>query len=137
MSKDELFRKVTRLEPKVIGFTELKEGDLFILEDEDKSVEDGTIINLATGAAMEVDEVETVQCEQVGRTCKLDPPTHPEAVSWKFTAEQAQRDVAHFRDDRNKLLRMIFDAGSLKEVQRDLTAAGYHRLIQDEGKGVI
>lgn len=58
---------------------------------------------------------------------------HPQVKAWTDTAAQLSRNEEHYRKDRDKLLRLVYSAGNLKELQRDLTAEGYHRLIQPSG----
>jgi len=131
-------RKCHRLDKVAVDFMELRKGDLFVLEEQDLDdpawvpVEDGTTVNLADEDARMLGGVPTIQCSQVGKTCvEQGDPVHPDAVAWKATAEQHVRNETHLREDRDKLLRAVYGAGSLKELQRDLTAEGYHRLIKE------
>ncbi len=75
---------------------------------------------------------DAIQTEEGGFTCKQECPIRPEAVAWKQTAFAHLRDQEFFHKDRDWLLRMVFDAGSLKELQRDLTARGYHRIVKPD-----
>lgn len=71
-------RKCYRLEKVAIPFSELKEGDLFILEGLDGDYEDGSIINLALSDAFIPEGVaggvETVRSEEIGSTRKPRGP---------------------------------------------------------------
>ena len=124
-------RKCYRLEKKEIDFLKIRTGDLFILEDSDREIEDGTTINGAESFAAEVDGVPTVQCSQVGKT--EVPDIKPiEALPWVEDCRQQMRNVEYFKGERDMLLKMIFGAPSLVELQLELKEKGYDKLIEDD-----
>lgn len=129
-------RKVTRLVREEVDFLELKEGDLFVLEDPppmEERVEDGTTINVAESDAVEAaDGAHRIECSPVGKTAKLDPPVHPEALAWMEDCRQQMKNVEYFKGDRNALIRLVLNAPSLVELVLGLKEKGYHKLVEDD-----